>query len=206
MNICVAIGDSITQGSACLQDWPTRLRPLLGSSSWAIGDLSRPGQGSATIVSNASTFYNDYSWATKKVAIIEAGTNDKATLTGQQIYDNVSPLLDAICTAVWDLLIVQRPTPFGSTSGWTSGQQTVMDDYWALLEAYSSATATIYYTQDNHPWLSDGDEARPRLQETPIDYRLSTLDGNNDGLHPNDASCAARAIVLRDIIAAQIGL
>lgn len=174
---------------------------LLGPQYYVV-NKGVSGTTSAQIQTQWTNFRTKYPAVSglKRTLIVMGGTNDKSTLTGSQIWANLSPIFDQAATDLWDKLISLRITPFGSASGWTSGQQSVCDGVWTLQQAYT--TTVPYATYDTVALVGDGltGANHPALATSPVDYK-TTFDAVSDGLHPNDNWASAIAAALKPLIA-----
>lgn len=214
VNLCFVAGDSIGAGSFCKVPWSAMLRHKLGPT-WAVANSSYPGQGASTIATNINGYQTNFAAANapysgKRIAIFEVGTNNVAVSTGAEIYAMFVAQVNNGASANWDAIIWQRNTPRGGDGSWSSTREGRLLDLWNLIKSYTvpAGSTTKYIAFDTHAVLAANGtgSGHPALRETPVNFKLSALDGTNDGLHPNDNAAEARAAALYEVIQSVVGV
>lgn len=184
-NSALIVGDSITDDASVhtgLQgNWPYHL------ASWPDFQFNNLGTVSDKLIVNIEpTFAADVAAkeANANIAIIQGGVNDiQAAATAANMWTATSSMITTAKAAGMSVVVI-NVMPWKNAVSWSVGEQTVTDDYNALLaanEISSGFTLVDAYTALEDP--ANADELLPAYD-------------SGDGLHPNSTGGAAIAAVV----------
>lgn len=184
-NSALIVGDSITDDVSVHAgrqgNWPYHL------ASWPDFQFQNLGTASdKLIVDIEPTFATDVGnrESNADIAIIQGGVNDvQASATAANMWAATSSMITTAKAAGMSVIVI-NVMPWKNAVTWSAGEQTVTDDYNALLaanEASSGFTLVDAYSALEDP--ANADEMLPAYD-------------SGDGLHPNsDGGAAIAALV-----------
>lgn len=220
----IGIGDSTTLGSLATRTWGDQLRAQLGYGfTFAnYGVLGQTASGGNTIwTTNVRTALATTKFSaspTRRLFLFLGINDDLASTPAATTYATLKGIIDAAVAdnasvpGTWKHIYFMTPAPCKDYSGWTSGKQAIISALNASILGYVGAKVTPVdvYTllgdsadPDKLSTTATGSNTANGVTVPRADYKTASGGGSTDGLHFNNAACAAIATVLKTLMAAE---